>query len=180
MFCHKLNLISSPFVETFNPLNLPKTRHVKINHERILSEYIKNLFSFLNLEIRLVEVFYSTPFLNSRIHTDSLGGDYTKINWIFGGENSVMHWYNPKIEKTSNGKTPINTDYISYEVNEVDHLYSERIVSPTLVQVGIPHNIENDYNHRWCVSLVYVDKHTNRRPTMEESIKIFKDHLGSE
>jgi len=176
-FCHQLNITNNLFSETFDPFSMSKVRHTKLDYHSVFSTPIKEIFESLNLEIILVEVFYSKPFLDSKIHTDCNGGDFTKINWIFGGENSTMHWYKPKVEKVSTNKTLIDTNFILYESYEVDRVHTANLIKPSLVQVGVPHSVTNNYNHRWCVSVVYINKLTGRRPTMEDSIKIFKDFL---
>jgi hypothetical protein len=178
--CYQLSIADTPFAKSFDPYSMSKGRHTKLDYQLVFSDTIKDLFQSLNLEIILVEVFYSKPFLDARVHTDCSGGDFTKINWIFGGENSSMHWYRPKVEKLSTNKTLktlINTDFISYESYEVERIHSAQLIKPTLVQVGVPHSVTNNYNHRWCVSVVYINKLTGRRPTMEDSINIFKDFL---
>lgn len=181
--CVQLTITDSPFIESFDPLGLPKTRHTIISHLECISTDVMDIFEQLDLEISFVEVFYSKPYLNSNIHVDGAGGDYTKVNWIFGGINSSMNWYMKK-SQTDTVKprfprivTPIGTNTVTYNSNEVDPIHSERIIRPSLVQVGIPHNIINGEQDRWCISVNYRDKITGKRPTMEESRSLFKKFI---
>ena len=91
-----------------------------------------------------------------------------------------MNWYSPIVTKTTKNKTSINTNYIPYKFNEVRHLYSEKITGCSLVQVGAPHNIVNNAEERWCISLVFVDHLTRTRPSMSKSIDVFKNLIIEE
>jgi len=165
-------------LDSVDPFSLPKVRHTQLNLNTINPKIIE-LFSKLSLNIILIEVFYSRPNFFSGIHTDSTGGNINKINWIYGGTDCSMNWYSIKtlVNKKDFEKTPINTRYIEYHPNEVNIIESTVLKSPSLVNVGIPHNIKNKNEHRWCISLVYNFRDSGRRPTIEESLKLFKDYI---
>ena len=134
-YCVPLSITENIF-NNINPFELPKERHFKLNIDQHLSNEIKNIFRSLKLEIMLVEVFYSKPSLVGGIHADSFGGDFTKINWIFGGKNSTMVWYETKDSTPKPSEnTPVESNYISYDINEVNQIYETSIVKPSLVQV---------------------------------------------
>ena len=182
--CVQLTITDSPFIESFDPLSLPKTRHTTLSHTECMSTDVIDIFEQLDLSISFVEVFYSKPFLNSNIHVDGAGGDYTKVNWIFGGVDSSMNWYRAKQSHIITEKprfprivTSIGTNTTSYHESEVEYLFTEKITRPSLVQVGIPHNITNGEQDRWCISVNYRDRITNKRPTMEESRLLFKKFI---
>lgn len=160
--------------------SLPKAAHTKIPlHylKDILSNEILELFQTLNLDITILEIFYRSRNVNSNIHIDSAGGDYAKLNWIFGGKDSKMRWWKPKSLLSGDTRvSDIKTNFISYKPDEVDLLYEAELVTPSLVQVGIPHNVYNpDYEERYCFSLVY--RKNNKRPTMRESVDLFYKHV---
>jgi hypothetical protein len=166
------------FKPEINPFEFPKVRHTQLSLDKLNPEII-SLFSSLNLRIVLVEVFYSKPGLVSGIHIDSNGGDINKINWVFGGKNCTMNWYSVKpgnINKVIT-KTDINTKYQSFSTNEVILEDSTVLHSPALVHVGVPHNVQNCLERRWCVSLVYEYKDTKIRPSMFESLQLFDTFL---
>ena len=160
--------------DSIDPFLFPKVRHTQLNFDT-LNPRIIELFSKLSLNIILAEVFYSKPNFFSVIHTDSAAGDINKINWIYGGTDCSMNWYSVKnlVNKKDIEKTSINTQYTRYHSNEVDIIESTVLKSPSLVNVGIPHNVTNKNQHRWCISLVYNFKESGRRPTIEESLKLF-------
>jgi hypothetical protein len=173
-----LNLSIPPLIDSIDPFLLPKVRHTRLNLDVINPEIIE-LFSKLSLNIVLAEVFYSNPYLFSEIHSDSTGGDINKINWIYGGDNCSMNWYSIKTANNKKDfvKTPIDTRYTVYHLDEVNTIQSTVIKSPSLVNVGIPHNVKNENRHRWCISFVYKFKNSSRRPTMSESLNLFKDYI---
>ena len=179
-YCAYLNIPFSLFKESVDPLQLPKTRHFKLDKNEVLTDDLQNWFTSLKLEIFLVEVFYTLPNQIGTIHIDSVGGDYTKLNWQFGGKDSVMNWYS---ETTPNSRkktmTAIGSNSISFDNDTVTKVHTQAIQNPSLVQVGVPHNIENFSEDRWVVSVVYKYPIVNYiiRPTWDKSILIFNDYL---
>ena len=89
-----------------------------------------------------------------------------------------MMWYKPKdnIVKSTT-KTAINTRYISYASYEVEMIDKQSVKFPSIIQAGIPHNIINYSEPRWCLSIMLV-KNTGERLTMKESINIFNEYAG--
>jgi hypothetical protein len=118
--------------------------------------------------------------MSGGIHVDlKTPGDYAKINWVFGGEDSCMHWYTIKDEfKNKPASTSIvSTSYVSYTASEVNLVYSENFRKPSLLQVGVPHNVINGNQERFAVSMVFSDSKSGLRPTLAEAKEIFKHHL---
>jgi diaminopimelate epimerase len=89
-----------------------------------------------------------------------------------------MCWYEiiDKTDKSIN-ITSTKTSSIQYTSNEVKEIERTKVYNPTIVQVGIPHNIIDVTEDRLCISLVPIHKFTSKRVTMTESIEIFKDYL---
>jgi hypothetical protein len=180
---YSLSLDVPLFKTEVNPFEFPKVRHTKISSE-YLNPKIVEIFSSLNLDIVLIEVFYSQPRFISGIHIDGDGGDINKINWVFGGRNCAMNWYSVKSDKLvnqsyeTNNKTIINTTYRGFLSNEVVLENTAILESPSIVNVGVPHNVHNCLEQRWCVSLVYKFKDSKKRPTMQESLEIFKNFIS--
>jgi hypothetical protein len=179
-YCAYLNIPFPLFNKGFDSFQLQKTRHFKLDKNEVLSDELQNWFAFLKLEICLVEVFYTPPNDIGTIHIDSVGGDYTKLNWQFGGKDSVMNWYS---ETTPNSRkktvTSIGSNSISLDENTVTKIHSQAIQNPSLIQVGVPHNIENFLEDRWVVSVVYKYPIVNYiiRPTWAKSLLLFNDYL---
>ena len=179
-YCAYLSIPFPLFKERVDPLKFPKTRHFKLDKDEVLNDDLQHWFDSLKLEIYLVEVFYTPPNEVGIIHIDSVGGDYTKLNWQFGGKDSVMNWYS---ETTPNSRkktiTSIGSNSISFDENNVTKIHSQTIQNPSLVQVGVPHNIENFSEDRWVVSVVYkypIAKYIVR-PTWDKSLLLFNDYL---
>jgi len=171
-YCLDINLNINPLKENLDIKSYGIHSHIEIS----LSDINYNLISFLstlNLTIGFAELFYTPPFSFTGIHIDSLGGDYTKLNYIYGGENSFMNWWKQKPNVSTVIKnTAIDSQYISYRPSEVDLIDKQQVKFPSIVQVGIPHNIQNFKEPRYCLSLV-LRKQDKTRLTMAESIEIF-------
>lgn len=175
-YCLDLNLNIPLF--RYDDFVLPKIRHTKHTSD-ILSKSIIDFFSEKNLNISLVEIFYSPSKFKSKIHIDGISGDYTKINFIFGGKNGIMSWYSTNNDHENNRDSSMNTIgtfHTIFSESEVKLEYQKNI-SLSLIQVGVPHRVENFQGERWAVCLVYRDKKTMKRPTMTESIEIFKNNI---
>ncbi len=156
---------------------------VTFDHDLLKDEYQKvislndinpeliALLDVLNIHIGNAESFYSTPYLAQRIHTDNSGGDYIKLNFIYGGKGSRMQWYTVKENIVVPNKkiTQAGTNYISWYKNQVNLVESTELISPSLVQVGTPHNVANRGEFRLCISLLLIDSINNHRMTMKEA-----------
>jgi hypothetical protein len=155
--------------------------HSSLTVDIFENEFIK-LVDNMGLKITWVEIFHATP-KESRVyavHTDNTGGDYVKINWVAGGKGSLMQWYdvNPGIIKEPI-KTNINSFYVSYTPDEVKCVHSQSIKFPSIVQVGIPHNIYNPDEDRFCVSIMLRKKTDNNRLTMNNAVNLFSNFIVS-
>jgi len=178
-YCAHLNIPFPLFNENFDPCQLQKVKHFKLDKDKVLHNDLQNWFKLLKLEVFLVEVFYTPPNKSGSIHIDSIGTDYTKLNWQFGGKNSVMNWYS-EITPNSRKKeiTAIGSNTSILNEQDVTKVHSEGIKNPSLIQVAVPHNIDNFSEDRWVVSVVYKYPITfYRRPTWAESLLIFKEYL---
>lgn len=175
-----LNLDIPLFKEGISYTDLSRKNIAMLDQDQYINEEILNFFDSLNLTLLLVESFFKRPGATGNIHVDAMGGDYAKLNWVFGGGDSKMCWYDPHNKSVKPiFKTSTGTPYIAYTHDQVDRIEVTAIRNPTLVQVGIPHNIINVTEDRFCVSFVFKDKPTNRRLTMNESRDRFKEFLYS-
>jgi hypothetical protein len=179
-FCVDLNLNIFPIrnsiesiVHDGNKISL----HKKITIDYISPELI-DLFNRFELMIDLCENFYTPAFQKSKIHSDSEHylDDFIKINFIFGGRDSTMNWYNIKNNIVGKKlKTGISTDYILYDENDVERIFTAQVKFPSLIQAGIPHNIENLSEPRYCLSIIPSMK--GKKISMQQGIEIFKEYL---
>jgi hypothetical protein len=171
-----INLDINPLREDLNINSYGTHNHIKISIDDINNDLILFLKT-LNLTIGRVELFYNLPFRFSTIHLDDTGGDYIKLNYVFGGKNSLMYWWKQKPNISNSAElNALNSSYIDYKIDQVDLIDKQPVNFPSIVQVGIPHNIHNFEEPRYCLSLV-LKKQDNTRLTMAESIEMFKQYL---
>lgn len=181
-FCINLNLTDIPLFKEKQLLFVLKTK----NHYRIPTNEIHpamhSEFNKLGLEIVFVESFFKNPFQENRIHKDAPGyTDATKINWVFDGEDSTMNWYEPKnnIVLPIQDVTSIGVQYSYYQKSDLNLIHSQQVASPSIVQVGLPHNITMRSRYRHCISAFFKIKNTNEYITFNNSKDLFKDYLIS-
>lgn len=90
-----------------------------------------------------------------------------------------MNWYSESSpDARKHGTTKIGSKNILLDEHSVTKTHSQYIQNPSLIQVGIPHNIENFSEDRWVVSIVYkYQSDIFRRPTWTESLSLFDEYL---
>jgi hypothetical protein len=126
--------------EMFNPAWLEKTKA-------------------LGLDITTGLLFYKNNSIESTIaHVDNYKADPTKyaefgLNWVIGGKGSKMIWYELPKEEPTIKWTTANTPYIEWPTSELTAIEECEIGNElTLVKTGIPHNIYNVTESRWCIT----------------------------
>ena len=185
---HNLNFNVELLKNKHSLINLPniidgkKAYHSSVSIKEHVNTDMLDLLADLNIFPDHCELFYSTPNFFSGIHVDVKHGDFTKINWVFGGTRSLMNWYKPKDEIVRNEQnlSAVNSSYIGYKRTEVDLLFSAPLGFPSVVQVGVPHNIINPIEDRYCISLVLSSFNKNGlvyRPTMHQSLNMLSKYL---
>jgi hypothetical protein len=171
-YCARLNL-DIPLLSPRVDINKFKQRYHTKGHISDINPTLLNFLYKKRLSVPLVEAFYSEPNYTMKIHIDTVPGDFTKLNWAFGGQDSLMHWYRvkeniPVIQKTN----MIGKGYSEYTADQVELCHSEAIGTPSIVQVGVPHNITNPFEDRLCICLVILKDGV--KLTMQETLDIFK------
>ena len=170
LYCKAISIPYEPILDT-RIITKIQRQHVKINTTQLNPEFIECLKS-LNIYISFAEVFYIKPNITTDIHIDASLGDITKINYIYGGEDSQMIWYLPNTETCGEKKTTcVNSNYIAFTSDEVTKVYADTLTKPSIVQVGVPHNIINGNQARHCLSMVITENY--KRITMSRAIEIF-------
>ena len=183
-FCININtnvkVLSDNFdIDTIKDLTSTPT----IKHSKLLAEHFhQELHDFLtdiNLTILLAEAFHIPPLRIMTIHIDGGQNDYVKLNWIYGGAGSKMHWYRAKVTKNPEdiGVTAIGTRYEHFLLEEVDLIHSQAVGCPSLVQVGIPHNITNPKEDRICISAVLANKTTGKHITFNKAMMALDKYI---
>jgi hypothetical protein len=109
------------------------------------------------------------------IHSDGDGNpNIWALNWSLSKTNPYMTWYNPISEghnsTVNTATTP--TTFIQYSPEQVRQVHQEVILSPSLVNIGVPHG---GYNHTdedaWLLSLRFKNK-----LTIDQVYNLFKHH----
>jgi hypothetical protein len=178
IYCNKLNLNIPPLKKEYDVTTVTAL-HTSVDLNMIhpaMREWLDNL----GITVQWIEIFYRKPGQHGEVHTDSRAGDFTKINWIYGGKNSKMIWYkitDPKALDKKPNITPVETNYIAYTMSDVTPVYAEELIGTYLVQVGMPHIVLNPREDRYCLCFVLSDK-TGNRLTMSESYELLKDYIN--
>jgi hypothetical protein len=174
-FCHKLNSDLYP-IKNFD-ISIVKHPHTQIDLKYLNPEFADWLLTF-NLYISFMELYYKEVLTNKlQIHIDNEPGDYAKINYILGGKNSTMNWY--ELKKNINVdnqliKTAGNTICTTVFDFQVNKIHEEGIFGLNLVQVGVPHDIYNPEEPRYCICCLLRDTITKERITMRDAETRFK------
>jgi len=148
-----------------------KNRHVHFDLNQLNPKFTEYL-NELNLHISFAEIFYTKPNETTGIHVDVFYGDFTKLNYIYGGADSQMCWYRTNTVTGERKITAVNSKYLAFEPDQVDLIYTDSLVQPSVVQVGVPHNIINRQQDRHCLSMVIIEN--KRRVYMRRALDIFK------
>lgn len=171
-----LSLDLYPLKNQVTVTKIPEYHEADISMDEINEEFI-NLLNSIGIKICHSQFFYSPPYYNGPIHVDNVGGDYTKINYVFGGSNSRMFWYKLKSNiKVPMKKTMVGVFYKEYTTDQVDMIDSHILGFPSLVQVGIPHNMVNQDEPRICAAFVLHDPEKNLL-TMSESVTRLQNYI---
>jgi hypothetical protein len=149
-----LNIPVAFLKNNFNKTKYSTSRHQLFDQTDISDSFFEWLHS-LGIILDHAEVFFSVPGQEYLIHKDQHTlDDFPKINWVYGDLTSNMNWFNP-IHNGTISNTAISTPFVGYSPQDVELLFSTSILSPSLVQAGVPHNVSNIKSVRWCVSTVY-------------------------
>lgn len=148
-----------------------------------MSTVDKNLLRFLDaldLYVSHSEIFYTPPKGKLPIHVDhDEFSNRCKLNWVFGAEGSRMIWWEkkPGVELKYH-TTPIKTRYLMFDQADCIQLYSAEINQPSLVNVGVPHSVDNMTDQgRWCMSYVIGKKKDHTNLQWDEAQTIFNDYF---
>jgi hypothetical protein len=126
------------------------------------------------------DYFVREPYDEMFIHVDGppdpIGGK-GKLNWVYGqDDNSKMNWFEP-IDKNKYKTYHYGIPLTIYDKDNVRVVESSVIAgTPSLVNVGEPHNITNGANRRLCICLYLNDKRTNAAPTWDRCIEVFREY----
>lgn len=98
------------------------------------------------------------------IHSDGDGNpNIWALNWTLSKTKPSMIWYNPITDGSYNtvNETTTPTTFIQYSLDQVREVHREAILSPSLVNIGVPHSGYNDTDEdAWLFSVRFKNKLT--------------------
>ena len=163
-----------------NPLDRATYSHKRFYDFEIsnFTQEYKDWIKSLGLNLYRADMLYSEPNTEYPIHQDIIElDDFAKINFVYNGKDTEMHWYRAKREEIL---VPNIVDKHTelYNKMQVELLYSTKLQDANLVQAGMPHSVISGNEPRWCISTVYA---VNKRfLTWSKALEVFKPYLVNE
>jgi len=174
----KLNL-PVPFVFPSYPVPDMRFHHHTRFHKSDMNEEFKQWIYSKGMAITAGEFFYTPPNRTLEPHSDTPKiTDVAKLNWMSGGEGSVMDWYELKPGATlKHNNTVIGTQYSFANNSDIERVHTATVGTPSLVNVGRIHGIRNGNQPRYvaCVILQWPD--SGQRLNWSEAEKIFEQYV---
>ena len=174
----RLNL---PVPLTFPSYTVPDMKrhfHTRF-HKTDMNEDFKQWIHSKGLAITAGEFFYTAPQCTLEPHSDTPEiTDVVKLNWMVGGEGSTMDWYELKPGAVfQTNTTPIQTQYSYAPKIDLEHVHSATVGSPSLVNVGRIHGVQNGMQPRYVACVILHWPGTSKRLVWSEAIKIFEKYV---
>lgn len=95
------------------------------------------------------------------------------LNWIIGGSDSFMTWYEPSKHPIKISYSDAKTPYADWPISSLKESDRCNIKNKlTLVRTDVPHNIEMGDDPRWCVSFRLADKDNY---TWDSTVSMLRD-----
>lgn len=134
----------------------------------------------VEIEIAQQELIYTPAGGWGKPHVDlAQFSNLCKINWVFGGKGSVMNWY--QVKSDCQGETvsnTVNTFYRTFHTDHLEQIYSSAVVGPTLLNVGIPHNVQNPGDQqRWAITTVFKNPSTGKLLMFQDAVEQLKNYI---
>jgi hypothetical protein len=134
-----------------------------MNHtvDQLLSQKWIDYMHSIGLPVKSAIVFFREPYyIHPGAHVDVFwdGRIVTgALNWVVDPmDDSEMIWYDMPLDSGQFLLTPAETKYLNWDLPSVEnHVLDRRCIAkhPTLVNVGIPHNIIVKSRSRWAISV---------------------------
>jgi hypothetical protein len=182
-YCVSIKIPYSPFDTSYikqivlnSGLSLTQDLHLMCDSKSMSPDFTAWLCS-IGLTVNWIPLFYKPAFfIDKEAHVDA-PVDFVKINWVYQGENSLMHWYSPLDDYAPKRcYTPQGQPFTLYSMDKIRQIHSEVIGFPSIVQVGIPHNVSTGDTSRYCVSMIPKTS-DGKIISMTQAQNIFKDYI---
>jgi len=177
-YCNPLSIPVNVTDIDWNQYKKRKTNQVRCPSNIVGEDFISWLAS-IELQVFWLEIFYIAPNASHIIHCDGHELDSKgKLNFIVGGDNSNMVWYQAKShDKIIKKISRANTSFLTIEQSNVIEIYQKKITGFNLVNVGEFHTVYNYSEDRYCLSIAISDAVNNERLDFFKLQKKFKEYI---
>ena len=157
---------------------LRENHHVRIQPEHIDPQLVGWLKD-LGLYVVVAEYFYTAPNKSLAPHCDTVElSNVVKLNWMYGGDDSTMDWYEMKPNRPlPQYETIINTKFSIPAVDDIILKQSIKIGKPSLINVGQVHGVRNGKQPRYVYSFVIGVTATQQRLEWDQAKEIFVKYI---
>jgi hypothetical protein len=172
----KLNL-SVPFLrKDFDITSITKTS--KVNPGEILSCELIELANANEIYItNCIVLFYKASNVPSIIHIDDHNEfDQANLNLVIGGASSKVFWYNCLDGYEGDIKQSPFAIKRDYDFSKLTIAEEAAISGTCLFQGGVPHNVINPIEDRWCIS-VKLRTVNKECITWQSALEIFNSYI---
>jgi len=143
-----IDLITNKLINFIKDLHEIKTSTYKLDHQQLI-ETVPELKSQLDeygfSSIGVARILVTAPNSTLRLHND--GNDenpkYLALNWpLLNCNNTIMRWYNADISVKNYVEEGYGV-FDLYDIFSATKLAETEIISPTLVNIQCPHDVDN-------------------------------------
>jgi len=152
----------------------------RISHYTTQHQDLKNLLLSVGIRIQQAQRFYTPPGGIIPPHADGeYEHNYTKLNYVFGGRDSQMIWYNLRDGCTAKKMlTSASTKYLYAPPEDLISVFSANIGFPSLVNAGQFHSVLNGDEPRICYSFVLTYLEKSDRISWQHAIERLKSYIA--
>lgn len=168
--------ITIPFVVEFTRPKFTNVLHVQYAWNDSTHELNRWLEQY-GAAIGYSEAFYKPPGYDypNALHLDGHNFDnHVKLNFVENPGSSKMVWWNLKPgAKCQSSSTVVGTGYLWAHKHDCELIDSSPLSSPTLVNAGMLHSVEDVDSDRLCYSFMLVYRGTQRKILWSEAVHMF-------
>lgn len=161
-----------PFTEVLNDKNWRKTIAKPHGHVPVAPELINldllDWFEDRGMWLKNCDIFCSPPGFVLGIHVDGIRRDNAiATNWAYEEvvQEGTMEWWEPKpgyenpsdLKPEEHGAYSISTTpyALAWTKDQCNLLHSSNVGYPSLVNIGIPHSMQNGNAQRYAISMTW-------------------------
>jgi hypothetical protein len=162
-------------------VNINNINQLHTTYNMNVDRFPKDLRNFVNsigLQIRSVHASIMAPGIHIPPHTDGDRDSFVRLNFVFGGEDSVVQFLKPKVDILTETKTNNKPTRKSISQDQCDVLHSHKGPYVALFDCGHTlHSITTYKEYRWLYLFQLIQKSSRLSLTQETAMIYFKDYL---